>query len=86
MSGTGFIINDEWVSSLLLAGLPEWFSSMIMAIEHSGVKITTNTIKTKLLDIVSTDDSEAEGSSTLVAKCRRKNKLVVDLMAKISKA
>ena len=34
LSGTGFKINDEWVGSLLLAGLPERFMPMIMAIEH----------------------------------------------------
>lgn len=32
LSGTGFAINDVWVGSLLLAGLPEQFMPMIMAI------------------------------------------------------
>lgn len=36
---TGFNIDDEWIDSLLLAGLPEKFSSMIMAVEHSGISI-----------------------------------------------
>lgn len=35
LSGTGFKINNEWVGSLLLAGLSEKISPMIMAIEHS---------------------------------------------------
>ena len=48
---TGFNIDDEWIGSLLLAGLPEKFSPMIMAIKHSGIKITTDSIKTKLLDM-----------------------------------
>lgn len=30
----GFDIGEEWVGSLLLAGLPERFEPMIMAIEH----------------------------------------------------
>lgn len=34
---------------LLLAGLPELFSPMIMAIEHSGIPIKTDSIKLKLL-------------------------------------
>lgn len=48
---TGFKIDEEWVGSLLLAGLPEKFAPMIMAVEHSGITITTDTIKTKLLDM-----------------------------------
>lgn len=51
LSGTGFAISDEWIGSLLLAGLPEKYSPMIMAIEHSGIPITTDAIKTKLLDM-----------------------------------
>lgn len=50
LSGTGFEITDQWVGSLMLAGLPEKFSPMIMAIEHSGIAITADVIKTKLLD------------------------------------
>lgn len=51
LRGTGFNINDEWVGSLLLAGLSEKFAPMIMAIEHSGIAITADSIKTKLLDM-----------------------------------
>lgn len=51
LRGTGFQIDDQWVGSLLLAGLPEKFSPMIMAIEHSGIAVTTDSIKTKLLDM-----------------------------------
>lgn len=50
LSGTGFEITDQWIGSLMLAGLPEKFSPMIMAIEHSGIAITADVIKTKLLD------------------------------------
>lgn len=41
-SRSGFKISDEWVGSLLLAGLPEKFGPMIMAIENqkeSAMKI-----------------------------------------------
>lgn len=51
LRGTGFQIDEEWIGSLLLAGLPEKFSPMIMAIEHSGISITTDAIKVKLLDM-----------------------------------
>lgn len=57
LSGTGFNIGDEWIGSLLLAGLTEKFNPMIMAIEHSGIQITTDAIRTKLLDMVETEVS-----------------------------
>lgn len=70
LNGTGFDINDEWVGSLLLAGLPEKFSPMIMAIEHSGMKISCDTIKTKLLDMSS--DFEGNSESAFIAQKRGK--------------
>lgn len=75
LSGTGFKINDEWVGSLLLAGLPERFMPMIMAIEHSGIQITADSIKTKLLDMESVDASEMESSSALVARSWQKKRI-----------
>lgn len=65
MKGTGFSIDDEWVGSLLLAGLPEKFAPMIMAIEHSGISITTDAIKTKLLDM---ESETGKTGSALVVK------------------
>lgn len=57
-------IIEEWVGSLLLAGLPEKLSSMIMAIEHSGMKITTDAIKSKLIDMgVSKNDEDSRGAA-----------------------
>uniref|UniRef100_A0A1Y1N677 DUF4219 domain-containing protein n=1 Tax=Photinus pyralis TaxID=7054 RepID=A0A1Y1N677_PHOPY len=62
---TGFSIDEEWVGSLLLAGLPEKYSPMIMAVEHSGISITTDSIKTKLLDMQI--DGSSNNSGALVA-------------------
>ncbi|CAK1542648.1 unnamed protein product [Leptosia nina] len=73
LSGTGFAINDEWVGSLLLAGLPERFMPMIMAIEHSGIQITADSIKSKLLDMEVADSGESERTSALAAKWRNKS-------------
>lgn len=53
LQGTGFKINDEWIGALMLAGLPEKYSPMLMAIEHSGIDITSDVIKTKLMDMCS---------------------------------
>lgn len=59
LNGTGFTITDEWVGSLLLAGLSDRYSPMIMAIEHSGISITADVIKSKLLDMEVTRDNDA---------------------------
>lgn len=68
LTGTGFEINDQWVGSLMLAGLPERFMPMIMAIEHSGISISADSIKTKLLDMESIQVSETDCNSALLAK------------------
>ncbi|XP_055642358.1 uncharacterized protein LOC129779112 [Toxorhynchites rutilus septentrionalis] len=52
LRGVGFDISEEWVGSLLLAGLPEEYKPMIMALENSGTPITGDSIKTKLLQEV----------------------------------
>lgn len=52
LNNTVFTINDEWVvDSLFLAGSPEKFSPIIMAIEHLGIEITAAIIKTKFIEI-----------------------------------
>lgn len=51
LKGIGFDINDEWIGSLLLAGLPEKYEPMIMGIEHSGDEISSDRIKSKLLNL-----------------------------------
>ncbi|XP_075162739.1 uncharacterized protein LOC142235369 [Haematobia irritans] len=49
LNGIGFTISEEWVGSLLLAGLPDEYRPMIMALENSGISITGDSIKVKLL-------------------------------------
>ncbi|XP_074042626.1 uncharacterized protein isoform X2 [Leptinotarsa decemlineata] len=71
LKGTGFEINDEWIGSLLLARLPDRYSTMIMAIEHSGLKISANAIKTKLLDMSS--DFEVESEGALIAHAQKRH-------------
>lgn len=68
---TGFQIDDEWVGSLLLAGLPELYSPMLMAIEHSGIKITTDSIKTKLLDMQVENGGNQHCSSAFTVKFQK---------------
>lgn len=72
LNGTGFTITDEWVGSLLLAGLTDRYSPMIMAIEHSGISISADTIKSKLLDMEVTSDFEGAAGGTAAFAARNK--------------
>lgn len=73
LNNTGFKINDEWVGSLLLAGLPEKFAPMIMAIEHSGIDITADAIKTKLIDMEDSSDTNSPQSAFASKSWQQKN-------------
>ncbi|XP_047985264.1 uncharacterized protein LOC125225549 [Leguminivora glycinivorella] len=42
-------VDDEFLGALMLKGLPAEYEPMIMALEHSGVTITADLVKTKLL-------------------------------------
>ncbi|KAF2891902.1 hypothetical protein ILUMI_14271, partial [Ignelater luminosus] len=77
LNGTGFAINDVWIGSLLLAGLPEKYAPMIMAIEHSGIQVTTDAIKSKFLDMESThkhSGSEVESAFATSKKWQHQKK------------
>lgn len=53
-----FEIDDEWLGTLMLAGLPDMYKPMIMGIESSGVKISADLIKTKLLQEVKSTSAQ----------------------------
>lgn len=65
----GFDINDDWVGSILLAGLPDDFKPMIMAIENSGTKITGDIIISRLID----SDYNKNSESAFVGQNRKAN-------------
>lgn len=45
----GLKIDDETVASVMLAGLPDDFQPVVMALENSPAKLTTDSVKTLLL-------------------------------------
>jgi len=49
LTGIGLKMDEEWTSTILLAGFPNQYQPMIMAIESSGMRITGDAIKIKLL-------------------------------------
>ena len=59
LDGIGFAISAEWIGTLLLAGLPDEYRPMIMALENSGTPITGDAIKTKLLQEVQVSSMES---------------------------
>ena len=63
LNGIEFNVADEWIGTLLLAGLPDRYAPMIMGIESSGMKITGDVIKTKLLQDV--NEIGANGTSAM---------------------
>lgn len=61
LKGVGMDIPDEWIGTLLLAGLPDEYRPMIMGLESSGIKITADSVKTKILqDVKSSAAAESE--------------------------
>lgn len=46
---TRFAMPDEWVMTFLLTELTEEFGSMIMALGNSSDKLTSDEVKSKLL-------------------------------------
>ncbi|PZC85295.1 hypothetical protein B5X24_HaOG201791 [Helicoverpa armigera] len=55
----GFEVGDDWLGAIMLTGLPEHYKPMIMGLESSGVKISADFIKTKLLQEVKISESSA---------------------------
>ncbi|GBP67662.1 Probable RNA-directed DNA polymerase from transposon BS [Eumeta japonica] len=70
----GFSVDDEWLGTLMLAGLPDEYKPMIMGIESSGVKISADLIKTKLLqEIKATPSNSALYTSNKNTQAKFKN-------------
>lgn len=63
LKGTGMTVDDEWIGTVLLAGLGDEYRPMIMAIESSGNKISSDFVKTKLLQDVHCDSTTNGGFS-----------------------
>lgn len=69
LNGIGFEINEEYVGSFLLAGLPDEYRPMIMAMENSGIKITGDAVKTKLLQ----ENHNVDNSAALFSANNKKS-------------
>lgn len=52
LADIGCAMDEGWIGTFLLAGLPERYNTIVMGIESSGVKITSDSISQKLLQDV----------------------------------
>lgn len=59
-----FNVDDEWLGTLMLAGLPDMYRPMIMGLESSGMKISADLVKNKLLQEIKTTDTTALYTNT----------------------
>ncbi|KAG5871204.1 hypothetical protein JTB14_019300 [Gonioctena quinquepunctata] len=46
-------VSDEWIGTIMLAGLPGQYGPMIIGLENAGTKITADSIKIKLIQDIS---------------------------------
>ncbi|XP_071582491.1 uncharacterized protein [Temnothorax nylanderi] len=78
LNGVGLEVKDEWIGTLLLAGLSDSYKPMIMGLESSGMPITKDSIKTKLLQEVRSDSAKPKSSepdAAFLSKQKQKKKL-----------
>lgn len=71
LHSAGFDIPDEMVGSIMLAGLTPDFRPMLMAFENSGLEITGDSVKTRLLQEEKSVSVEAEVA--LASKFQHRN-------------
>lgn len=70
----GLDIGEEIVASLLLAGLPNEFKSLVLAIENSKKVLTVDSIKSLLLQDAKFDTQSSEENALYSGKNKNNNK------------
>lgn len=68
-----FNIIQDWLGVLLLAGLPDHYRPMVMALENSGTPITGDAIKVKLLQEINLDSNKTSNFDTALYSKRKPN-------------
>lgn len=72
LTDLGFTVSDEWLAVFLLCGLTEEYQPMVMALEGLGKTLSSDSIKTKLLQETSTVTDEKALFAKKGSKFRRK--------------
>lgn len=72
LTSIGFNLADEWISAIMLAGLPDDFKPFIMSLEANSNSPTSEEIKFKLLDSVG--EKNGQSGSAFFGKRNDKKK------------
>lgn len=72
LTSIGFNLADEWISAIMLAGLPDDFKPFIMSLEANSNSPTSEEIKLKLLDSVG--EKNGQSGSAFFGKRNDKKK------------
>lgn len=64
-------VSDEWIATFLLAGLSSRYDPMIMAMESSNIAITSDAVKTKLLQDVKPEEISPDSKAFFFKGNRR---------------
>ena len=78
LADVGFEVDDDWVSCLLLKGLPKKYAPMILGLESSGVKLTADKVKATIMQEVKVEagSSSSEGEGAFYSKQKQFKKPV----------
>ena len=74
LTNIGFVVSDEWLGTLVIAGLTDHYRAMIMRLESSGIAIISDAIKVKLLQEVKVGPDSSNKNGVL-RKPRRKEEV-----------
>lgn len=69
LNSIDFKVDDEWLANFLLYGLPESYKPMVMALDNTENKLTSDVIKTKLLQ----EDSSSNTGGAFFSKTAGNN-------------
>lgn len=67
----GLKIDDEVLASLMLAGLPDEFRSLVMAVENSSTKLTSEAVKTLLLQETRLTSKSSDSKNAFFSKSKK---------------
>lgn len=67
----GLKLDDEILASLMLAGLPDEFRSLVIAVENSSTKLTSEAVKTLLLQETRLTSDNADGGNAFFSKSKK---------------
>lgn len=74
LNGIGLNIDDEWIGSILLAGLPEEYEPMVMSLGSSGIKVSTKLVKKKIFQEVKFENCKISKNSSVAMIVKKKRK------------